>query len=182
MNYNYPVTIENGLGEKLIFKSSVIEDGEEKIIAENFVKPGAGPLMHTHLMQEEELTVISGEMTYQVLGEEPKVAKPGDSALFKRGVPHKFLNSGTTELNCIGWIKPANSIVFYLSSIFAAQEKSGKLQPELFDGAYLITKYKSEYDLPEMPFFVKRILLPAICVTGKLLGKYKHFEDAPKAI
>lgn len=35
MKYNYPVVIENGLGETLIFKSCEIEDGEEKLTVEN---------------------------------------------------------------------------------------------------------------------------------------------------
>ena len=182
MKYNYPVTIENGLGETLIFKACEIENGEEKIIAENFVKPGAGPLMHTHLMQDEELTVISGEMTYQILGEEPKTAHAGDTALFKRGVAHKFVNSGTTELHCVGYIKPANTIIFFLSGIFAAQKKSGKHQPALFDAAFLIYRYKSEYDLPEMPSFVKKIMIPVVYFLGKVFGKYSHFKDAPEPL
>ncbi len=179
MKYNYPYTIDNGLGEKLIFREVVNESDGEKVIAENFVQPGAGPLMHIHLLQEEALTVISGEMTYQVLGQEPKIARAGETALFKRGVAHKFTNSGDTVLNCTGWLKPANTIVFYLSAIYDAQKKSGKPQPELFDAAYLMTRYKTEYDLPEMPFFVKKVILPIVCMTGKLLGKYDHFKDAP---
>lgn len=135
--------------------------------------------MHTHLKQDEELTVVSGEMTYQVMGEEPVVARAGDKALFKRGVPHKFFNSGNTELNFIGYIKPVHNIVFFLSAIFAAQKKSGKPQPEIFDGAYLIHRYKSDFDLPEIPFFVKKVILPAVYLIGRLTGKYSHFKDAP---
>lgn len=182
MNYNYPVVIENGLGETLIFKSCEIEDGEEKLIVENYVKPGAGPLMHTHLMQDEELTVISGEMTYQVLGEEPKIARAGDTALFRRGVAHNFVNSGSTELHCIGYIKPANTIIFFLSGIFAAQKKSGRNQPALFDAAYLMHRYKREYDLPELPFFVKRVITPVVYFLGKAFGKYSHFKNAPRPL
>jgi quercetin dioxygenase-like cupin family protein len=182
MEIKYPHTIENGHGEKIVFVSSEGEADGEKVIVENFVAPGAGPLMHTHLVQDEELTVVSGEMTYQVLGEEPKVARAGDTALFKRGVPHKFWNSGSTELNCVGWIKPANNVVFYLSAIYDAQKKSGTPRPEAFDAAYLITKYRSEFDLPEMPFFVKKVMMPAVCFMGKLLGKYGHFRNAPKPL
>lgn len=182
MKIQYPHTIENGMGEILIFKNVVNENGVEKVIVENSVKPGAGPIMHTHLMQDEELTVVSGEMTFLVMGEEPKIARKGDTALFKRGVPHKFWNSGSTELICSGWINPANTIVFYLSAIFEAQRKSGKPQPELFDGAYLIYKYKSEYDLPELPFFVKKVMMPLVYFLGKVLGKYSHFKDAPEPL
>lgn len=179
MKYEFPVIIENGLGEKLIFRSSVMEGGEEKLIVENFVHPGAGPIMHTHLQQDEELFVVSGEMTYQIMGEEPVVARAGDKALFKKGVPHKFWNSGSTELNCTGYIKPAHSIIFFLSAIFEAQKKSGKPQPEFFDGAYLIHRYKSEYDMPEMPFFVKKVMIPVVYFIGKFTGKYRHFKNPP---
>ena len=58
----------------------------------------------------------------------------------------------------MGWVKPANTIVFFLSSIYDAQKKSGKPQPEQFDGAYLMTRYAKEYDLPELPGFVKKVL------------------------
>ncbi len=180
MEIKYPVVLDNGLGEKLIFHSVVNESDGEKVIGENFVKPGSGPIMHTHLLQDESLTVISGEMSYQVLGEEPQVARAGDTALFKRGVAHRFWNSGDTELNCSAWIKPAHNIVFYLGAIFEAQKKSGKHQPDIFDIAYLVTRYKSEYDLPEMPFFVKRVMIPVVCLTGKIFGKYSHFKDAPE--
>jgi hypothetical protein len=60
------------------------------------------------------------------------------------------------NLRCKGWIFPANTIVFFLSSIYAAQNKTGTGQPEKFDGAYLMTRYKSEYDMPEIPRFVKK--------------------------
>lgn len=177
--YSYPHTIETHHGEKLVFKAIEIEDGEEKIIVENFVQPGAGPLMHVHFKQDEALTVVKGKMGYQILGQAPQYLLPGESAIFKRGVPHRFWNAGDDILNCIGWVKPANSIVFYLSSIYDAINKSGTERPEVFSGAYLVTRYKSEYDLPEIPSFVKRVIMPTTVFVGKMLGKYKHFKDAP---
>ena len=85
-------------------------------------------------------------------------------------------------LTCKGWVKPANTIVFFLSAIYAAQNKSGKAKPEAFDGAYLMSHYKSEYDLPEIPKLVKRTLILLTYYLGKLLGKYTHFQDAPPAV
>lgn len=40
MKIQYPHTIENGMGEILIFKNVVNENGVEKVIVENSVKPG----------------------------------------------------------------------------------------------------------------------------------------------
>jgi hypothetical protein len=45
-----------------------------------------------------------------------------------------------------------------------------------------MTRYASEYDLPEVPSFVKKAILPATYHVGRLLGKYKHFKDAPDPV
>jgi quercetin dioxygenase-like cupin family protein len=182
MKYKYPHTIENCLGERIIFQSVEPAADGDKVIVEAFCKPGAGPAMHTHFKQEEELTVVSGKMGYQLLGQAFQYANVGETVLFKRGTPHKFWAEGQEPLHCKGWIQPANSIVFFLSAVYAAQNKSGKGEPEPFDGAYLLTKFASEYDMPEIPSFVKKVIFPITYFVGRLLGKYKHFVDAPSAL
>lgn len=179
MNITYPHTIENCIGEKLTFVRIESEPDGDKVLVEGFTTPGNGPTMHTHFLQDEELTVVSGKMGYQMLGQEPRFAEVGESVMFKRGTPHRFWNAGENLLHCTGWVKPANSVVYFLSALYAAQNKSGKGQPETFDGAYLVTRYASEYDVPEIPAFVKKTIMPLTCTIGRLLGKYKHFEDAP---
>jgi len=114
-----------------------------------------------------------------VLGQAERYAGENETILFKRGTPHRFWNAGEDVLQCKGWIKPANTIVFYLTSIFSAQNKSGKAQPEAFDGAYLLKRYATEYDLPELPAFVKKVIIPLTYHTGRMMGKYKHFKHAP---
>ena len=58
-------------------------------------------------------------------------------------------------------------------------DKNTNLQPEPFDGAYLLTKYSKEYDMPEIPAFVKKGIMPLMYLIGKALNKYPHFKDAP---
>ena len=182
MEFTYPHKIENGMGEQLIFKELQKEPDGDRLLVENYVTPGQGPLMHTHWLQDECLTVVKGQIGYQVKGQPVQYANEGESVLFERGTPHRFWNAGQDVLHCRGWIKPANTIVFFLSSVFAAQKKSGTEQPEQFDGAYLIKRYSSEYDLPEIPTFVKKVVIPATYYVGKILGKYKHFKNAPDPI
>ena len=182
MKFAYPHVIENCIGEKLIFKELQKEPDGDRLLVDNYVQPGHGPLMHTHWLQDESLTVVNGQIGYQVLGQPEQYAGEGETVLFKRGVPHRFWNAGPEILHCKGWIKPANTIVFFLSSIYAAQNKSGKAQPEQFDGAFLLTRYSTEYDLPGIPKFVKKIIIPLTYNIGKLMGKYKHFKDAPEPI
>ncbi len=176
---NYPHTIENCVGEKIIFQQIEKTSKGDKVILKAFCDLGFGPTMHTHFKQDESLTVLSGKMGYQVLGEASKFAKEGETVIFKRGTPHKFWAEGDHQLQCSGWIEPVHSVVFFLSSLYEAQNKSGKGQPETFDGAYLMTRYASEYDLPEIPAFVKKTIIPFTYFTGQLLGKYAHFNEAP---
>lgn len=182
MKITYPFTIENCVGEKLVFVSVAKDKDQDKVLVEAYLEPGCGPMMHTHFKQDESLTVESGKMMYQILGAEPVALKKGETVLFKRGTPHKFWNAGEDILKCTGWISPVFSVVYFLAALYNAQNKSGKAQPESFDGAYLITRYSSEYDLPEIPAFVKKIILPITYFFGILLGKYKHFKDAPQPL
>jgi quercetin dioxygenase-like cupin family protein len=182
MNYQLPQTIQNCIGETLIFKELVKEADGDKLLVENYVTPKSGPPMHTHYLQDEALTVVQGRIGYQVQGEEPRYAGIGETVIFKRGTAHRFWNASENVLHCTGWVKPANNIVFFLSSIYAAQNKSGTERPEAFDGAYLMTRYASEYDMHGIPGFVKKLIIPATYYLGMLLGKYKHFKNAPASL
>lgn len=182
MNYSLPHTIENHLGEVLTFKGIRHQADGDVLLCENWVQPNSGPPMHTHWLQDEGFTVKQGLIGYQIAGQPAQYAGPGESLVFKRGVAHRFWNAGSDVLHCEGWLQPANTIVFFLSSIYAAQNKSGKAQPELFDAAYLMTRYASEYDMQEIPALVKKVIMPVVYRLGKLLNKYAHFNDAPEPV
>lgn len=182
MSYQFPHTIQNCIGEKLVFTGLVKEPDGDRLIVENFVNPGVGPVMHTHFLQEEALTVVTGRIGYQVKGEASRYAEPGETVVFAPGVPHRFWNAGNEIMHCRGYVKPANTLMFFLSSLFEAQNKSGSARPELFDAAFLMTRYSSEYEMNELPWLVKKIVVPVVYRIGKLLGKYRHFVNAPEPI
>ena len=179
MHISYPHIIENGSGEKIVFLGVEREPDGDKVYGESFVTPGNGPLMHTHWKQDEGFTVLKGKLAYQVLGEPVKHAAEGDSVFFKRGVPHRFWNEGEEMLHCEAWVKPANTFVFFITNIFAAQKKTGGPKPEPFDAAYLLTRYSSEYKMQGIPVFVRKVIIPITYFIGKLTGKYKKFHNAP---
>jgi quercetin dioxygenase-like cupin family protein len=181
MNYQFPHTIENCLGEKLVFLRMEEGPNGSRVLVENFVQPGFGPPMHTHFLQEEALTVVKGRIGYLVKGQQPQFAEAGATVVFKPGVPHRFWNAGDDVLHCKGYITPAHTIVFFLSSIYAAQNKTGSAKPDMFDGAYLLKRYAAEYDM-ELPWLVKKVIIPITYYTGKLLGEYDHFKDAPAPV
>ena len=182
MKITYPHVIENCIGEKIVFKELIKEPDGDRLLGESFVTPGSGPIMHTHWLQDEGLTVLKGKIGYEVLGRPEQYAYEGETVIFKRGVPHRFWNAGPELLHCKAWVKPANTFAFFITSVFTAQNKSGTAQPEKFDAAYLLKRYAAEYDMAEIPKFVKKVIIPITYYTGKILGKYKHFKDAPEPL
>ena len=176
-----PYTIENTTGEKLTFLRTTVRDGAEYLEGENEVLPNAGPPMHVHYKQDESFTVVSGKLGYQTWGEEKKYAGPGETILFKAGIPHKFWNAGSDTLRCTGYISPAGNAVYFLTQLFQSSNENGG-RPGIFDAAFLLHHYKSEFGMLEIPQFVQKVIFPIVLLVGKPLGKYKKFKDAPPSM
>ena len=179
---SYPKTIESGTGEQLTFTRRYVKDGVEYMEAENLVQPGSGPPMHVHHLQDESLTVIEGVLAAQVLNEDPKFYHPGETAFFPRGVVHKFWNAGDTVLKCKGFVTPVYNFEFFLTEIYRSTRESGNGRPATFDAAFLLNRYKTEFDMLEIPAFVKKVIFPVTLVTGRMKGLHRKFNNAPKAI
>lgn len=182
MNYNLPHTIENGQGEKIIFQQIVSDSGAEKLLVHGSCAPGGGPAMHVHYLQDEGFTVVKGSLSYEIQGKKPVHVAKGQSVVFSRGVAHRFWNDGDQELEIQGWLQPANNVIFFLSTLYAAQKKSGSDRPDLFDAAFLAIQYKSEFEATAIPMLVRKIIFPIVYAIGKLGGQYKKFKDAPAPI
>ncbi|HNG89769.1 MAG TPA: hypothetical protein PK858_06180 [Saprospiraceae bacterium] len=71
-------------------------------------------------------------------------------------------------------------MVFFLSEMYDALNRGSKHRPEAFDSAYLSRRYHNEYDMTELPAFVKKVIIPATYLVGSLLGKYEKYRQAPK--
>ena len=137
--------------------------------------------MQVHHLQEEAARVVTGRMGYQLLGQEAMFAEAGDLVVWPAGTPHKWWNAGTTELRMTGWCKPPGNIEFFLGTLFASTKRSGG-RPALFDAAFLMTRYRSEYAMLELPALVRGVLIPILYFVGRALGKYNKFADAPEPI
>jgi len=46
----------------------------------------------------------------------------------------------------------------------------------------LLTRYRSEFDMNEIPSFLKKIIFPVVAFFGKLLGKNKKFMGTPEPV
>ena len=179
---SYPQVIESGTGEQLTFLRRYVKDDVEYLEAVNSVQPGSGPPMHVHHLQDESLTVIEGVMAGQLPGKEPKLYYPGETAFFARGVAHKFWNAGDTVLKCKGFVSPVYNMEYFLTEIYRSTREGGKGRPDPFDAAYLLNRYKSEFDMLDIPVFVKKVIFPITLFIGRLKGLHKKFKNAPPPI
>ncbi len=178
MDIALPYTIDNALGEKITFKRITVKDGIPYLEGENEVAPGSGPPMHVHFHQDESFTVVSGKLGYQVPGQPEKFAGHGETVLFKAGVPHKFRNAGSQTLHCTGYITPPDNAVYFLAQVFTSTSRNGG-RPALYDIAYLLHRYRSEFAMLEIPAFVQKFVFPVVRFYGYLAGKHRKFADAP---
>jgi quercetin dioxygenase-like cupin family protein len=156
----YPYTIDNGGGQRITFLGRRHAGEAEYLDVENELAAGAGPPMHVHFHQDEQLTVVSGSMGYQFEGDAARAAKVGETVKFARGVAHRFWNAGSEPLRCTGWITPPLGAEPFLAGLYAgAAAHDGR--PDLFVLADLLHRYRHETRMVGLPRAL-RILLPLI--------------------
>ena len=179
MEKDFPFCICNG-GETITFLGITWREGVEALEADIRVKPQAGPPMHIHHLQDEIFVVETGKMAYQLGDHQTRYAFAGDTVHIPAGIPHKFWNDGKDLLICKGYVTPPGNFTFFLSELFKTINLN-KGRPGLLDGAYLFTRYRSEYAMLEIPSFVRNVVLPAVYLFGILTGKYRKYAAAPLA-
>jgi quercetin dioxygenase-like cupin family protein len=179
---DHPRTIDNGAGERLTFLGVGSDEQGEYLEVSNSVSPGSGPPMHVHHLQEEVLTVERGTMGWQRLGEEEHVARSGETTSFAPGEFHRFWNAGDDELVGTGRIRPPDNLEYFLTQVYASAKANGRGRPRLFDAAYLLTRYRSEFGMAVPPPPVQRVLFPVVVAIGRLFGLQRRFADAPEPV
>jgi mannose-6-phosphate isomerase-like protein (cupin superfamily) len=181
MPYTYPHTIQTDV-EELTFVGIRRDDRGDWLEVHNRVAPDKGPPMHVHHRQEEGLTVEQGRIGYQIEGEEPEFAGVGETVIFAPGTPHRFWNAGSQELLCTGFIRPPENVEYFLAEIYDSINRSGNGRPESFEAAWLLHRYRSEFDMTSIPGFVKKVIFPIQRTIGRLTGRYRRYADAPPPI
>lgn len=180
--YPYPHTIENGAGERITFLRRISRPTGDRIEGENATQPGAGPPMHVHYLQEEAFIVREGRLGYQVEGGPERFAGPGETVVFAPGEAHRFWNAGTGELATSSWVEPADNAEYLLTELFESTRRNGGRGPDPFDAAFLMTRYRREFAMREIPAALQRVVFPALVAIGTLLGRYRKYADAPEPV
>jgi uncharacterized cupin superfamily protein len=179
--YSYPHVIDNGAGERITFLRVVQGPKGDRLEVENVVTPGSGPPMHVHHFQDEAVTILKGRIGYTRPEGPEQFGGSGDTVAFKAGEPHKFWNAGQDDLLGAGYIEPADNVEYFLTELYASTKRNGG-RPSLFDAAFLMTRYRREFGMLEIPGAVQQFLFPILVAVGRLLGKYRRYAGAPEPV
>lgn len=171
----------NKNGETLIITRSASETNGTITEFEGYDEPGIGPPFHVHFKQEEGVQVIKGKMRVKT-PEKEFVLTAGQQYVFKPGEAHKFWNDGNEQLHYKGYVKPALNYEYFIEHVYRSSNEAKDDKPAAFDAAFLLTKYKSEFDILEIPKPVKAIVFPIILALGRISGKQKKYRNAPSSL
>ena len=167
--------------EMLIITRSAAETKGKITEFESRYEPGKGPPMHVHFIQEERIRIIRGNMRVITIEKEFSLGQ-GDDYTFAPGQAHRFWNEGSGTLLYAGHVMPACNYEYLISHIFRSANEVNSLKPGAFDAAFLLTRYKSEVDILDIPRPVKNLVFPLLLILGKLTGRFSKFSDAPPPV
>lgn len=138
-----------------------------------------GPPLHVHVEEDEDGTVVAGELTAQ-LGVDTLTVAAGGSVRLPRGVPHRWWNAGTELLRFEGWVRPAVDLDRYLQGVFDVVNAGPPGRPPLIYMAHVALRHQRTQRVLLMPGPLQAVVFRAAVVLGTLLGRYRG-EDWPGA-
>ena len=131
------------------------QTGDNFALVEHPIEPRAlAAPMHTHQHEDEYTYVLEGEIGFQI-GEEVRVARPGDLVFKPRGVPHAFWNAGDVLARGLEIISPAGFERYFaeLAPLFPPANQ-GPLDEEAVSAVR--DKYGLEMDIGSIPVLAER--------------------------
>jgi quercetin dioxygenase-like cupin family protein len=142
---------------------------------------GAVPLEHTHPEFDEAFTVLAGELTLRLDGQE-LVARPGERHVIERGVSHAWWNAGEEEVRILGEITPPGRFSEMIGTMFQLArdgETDDQGRPGLLQLALTVPEFEDTAQIAKPPRAVQRLVFGLLAPIARLRGKeplraYRH--------
>jgi quercetin dioxygenase-like cupin family protein len=142
-----------GLGVRFMIEGA--QSGGTFALVEHPIEPRAlAAPMHTHRYEDEYTYVLEGEIGVQV-GDEVRVASPGDLVFKPRGIPHAFWNAGDAPARALEIISPAGFEQYFAEIAPLLPPARPGPPDELVLGA-VMARYGLEMDMSSVPVLVER--------------------------
>ena len=142
-----------GMGVRFMIEG--VQSGGNFALVEHPIEPRvlAAPL-HTHRHEDEYTYVLEGEVGVQV-GDEVRVARPGDLVFKPRDVPHAFWNAGDAPARALEIISPAG-FERYFTEVAPLLPPAHPGPPDEQALGAVMAKYGLEMDFGSIPALVER--------------------------
>ena len=137
------------------------------------------PAPHFHPRQEEEFTVISGELTVRINGEIKKLTS-GQQLFIPRNTIHSMWNS-SANATIVNWkIVPALETEEFLETAVGLAN-NGKTNekgvPSLLQSALLLERYKEEFRLAKPSALLQKIVYTSLRPFALLAGYKETYRE-----
>jgi quercetin dioxygenase-like cupin family protein len=160
-------------GETLRFRRVRGTDGGVIFLVDGSSPPhSAGPPVHVHLKEREDIVVKAGTVGAKV-GKDATRLTSGGSVVIPAGVAHAWWNAGEDLLEMGGQVVPAADLDRYLQALFAVLNADPNRKPSIFYLAHVLWRHRHTQRMMVPPPPVQRILFPLVLLVGRILGKYR---------
>jgi|SRR5688572_23776819 quercetin dioxygenase-like cupin family protein len=140
------------------------------------------PVLHYHPAQEEDFTILSGELTVRIHNE-MRILRAGDKLHVPRGIKHAMWNNsdGKTRVN---WkVSPAKNTEWFLETA-SGLARDGKLNekgmPHILQVALMANRFSGIFRLVKPPFVIQKIVFTVLSPIAWISGyraTYKKYID-----
>ena len=131
------------------------------------------PPPHYHPHQDEDFTVVEGEINIRIKGQGIKVLKKGEHLHIPKNTVHTMWNS-TGNRTVVDWVvRPALDTEYFLETVvgLAADGKTNDMgRPSILQVALIANRFSSVFRLTAPPFVVQRILFTLLTPFAYLKG------------
>jgi quercetin dioxygenase-like cupin family protein len=127
---------------------------------------------HVHPRQESGCRVVSGELRWDLNGEQ-RLLTAGDSITIPPNVPHHFWNPATEDAHCVQWFRPALRTRAFFETLFALA-RDGKLKddgmPPLLQLAVMVPEFGDEIRPTSPPWPLLRAVTAVLGPIARMRG------------
>lgn len=165
---NNPVT-----GQQIRFIKTGKDTNGELLEMESTWRPySVRPVLHYHPAQQEDFTVVAGELTVRVR-DMIKVLYPGDTLHIMANEPHAMWNN-SHEPAVVNWkVRPARDTE-QLLEIGMGLANSGKVNkngmPPFLQSVVIANRFDGVIRLSKPPYIIQKIVFVALLPLAWLLG------------
>ena len=127
---------------------------------------------HVHPKQESGARVTSGELTFEVAGEQ-RTLGPGEEITIPPNVPHHFWNPGSEDAHAIQFFRPALNTRAFFETLFALA-RDGELgengMPSILQIAVMLPEFSDTIRVTSPPWNAQRAAAMLLRPVARMRG------------